>query len=153
MVKRRQRNVDVALAKIDKIGKKPYKPMTPRKGIAAKGHEKTRLNPQGNMYKDIGRNKKIGDIKLIARMLKRGDKPSEIIKKGYKQNDIRSAQRYMKDDVNENHASLADRREYLRMSSVNKNRSRNNNKEENGAGDEGTNKLLKKYKKDTPGSC
>ena len=41
----------------------------------------------------------------------------------------------------------------LRMSSVNKNRSRNNNKEENGAGDEGTNKLLKKYKKDTPGSC
>ena len=196
---KRQRNVDVALAKIDKIGKKPYKPMTPRKGIAAKGHEKTRLNPQGNMYKDIGRNKKIGDIKLIARMLKRGDKPSEIIKKGYKQNDIRSAQRYMKDDVNENHASLADRREYLRktvddrkarvkarremikqgrasvgdgkdvdhkngnpqdnnstnlrMSSVNKNRSRNNNKEENGAGDEGTNKLLKKYKKDTPGSC
>ena len=40
----------------------------------------------------------------------------------------------------------------LRMSSVNHNRSRNNN-EENGAGDEGTKKLLKKYKKDTPGTC
>ena len=42
----------------------------------------------------------------------------------------------------------------LRMMSVAKNRSRNNNKqhEEHGAGDEGTNKLIKKYKKDTPGA-
>ena len=194
----RQRKLDVALAKIDKTFKKPYKPMTPRKGIAAKGHERTRLNPQGDLYKDIGRGMKVSDIKLISRMLKRGMKPAEIRKKGYQQKDIRSAQRYLKDDVNENHASLADRRAYLkktvddrkarvkarremikqgrasvgdgkdvdhkngnpqdnsstnlRMSSVNHNRSRNNN-EENGAGDEGTKKLLKKYKKDTPGSC
>ena len=40
----------------------------------------------------------------------------------------------------------------LRMMSVNANRGRNNNKnEEHGAGDEGTNALLKKYRKDTPG--
>ena len=41
----------------------------------------------------------------------------------------------------------------LRMMSVAKNRSRNNNKqhEENGAGDEGTPDLVKKYKKGTPG--
>ena len=40
----------------------------------------------------------------------------------------------------------------LRMMDVNTNRSRNNNKqhEEHGAGDEGTDKLLKKYRKDTP---
>jgi len=185
----RQRNVDVALAKIDKTFKEPYKPKTP--GVPAKGQEKTRLNPQGNVTKDIGRNKRVSDIKQIARMLKRGMSSAEIMKKGYKQNDIRSAQRYMK----ENHASLADRREYLkktvddrkarvkarremikqgrakvgdgkdvdhkngnpqdnsstnlRMSNVNHNRSRNNN-EEHGAGDEGTKKLIKRYKKDTP---
>jgi hypothetical protein len=192
----RQRKLDVALAKIDKTFKKPYKPMTPRN--PAKGHERTRLNPQGDLYKDVGRGMKVSDIKLISRMLKRGMKPAEIRKKGYQQKDIRSAQRYMKDDVSENHASLADRRAYLRktvddrkarvkarremikqgrakvgdgkdvdhkngnpqdnsstnlrMSSVNHNRSRNNN-EENGAGDEGTKKLLKRYKKDTPGTC
>ena len=41
----------------------------------------------------------------------------------------------------------------LRMMSAAKNRSRNNNKqhEENGAGDEGTHKLLKQYKNTTPG--
>ena len=40
----------------------------------------------------------------------------------------------------------------LRMMSVNANRGRNNNKnEEHGAGDEGTNALLKKYRKGTPG--
>jgi len=185
----RQRNVDVALAKIDKTFKEPYKPKTP--GVPAKGQEKTRLNPQGNVTKDIGRNKRVSDIKQIARMLKRGMSSAEIMKKGYKQNDIKSAQRYMK----ENHASLADRREYLkktvddrkarvkarremikqgrakvgdgkdvdhkngnpqdnsstnlRMSNVNHNRSRNNN-EEHGAGDEGTKKLIKRYKKDTP---
>jgi hypothetical protein len=40
----------------------------------------------------------------------------------------------------------------LRMMDVSKNRSRNNNKqhEEGGAGDEGTRKLVKRYKKDTP---
>ena len=40
----------------------------------------------------------------------------------------------------------------LRMMSVNANRGRNNNKnEEHGAGDEGTDALLKKYRKGTPG--
>ena len=39
----------------------------------------------------------------------------------------------------------------LRMMSVAKNRSRNNNKEEYGAGEEGTDKLVDKYRRETPG--
>jgi len=37
------------------------------------------------------------------------------------------------------------------MMSVAKNRSRNNNKEEYGAGEEGTDKLVDKYRRETPG--
>jgi hypothetical protein len=199
------RKVNVAISKMSRTMDKKYgkrKPSrdarTERERIKSAAFQITKLGGKpGEMKKrkdDVFQ--KTSDIRHAEKLLRKKKELAKLAKKREQLSKERQKLDDVQDDVQENHASLADRRAYLkktvgdrkarvkarremikkgrasvgdgkdvdhvngnpqdnsstnvRMTSVNHNRSRNNN-EEHGAGDEGTKKLLKKYKKDTPG--
>ena len=195
---KQSRKVDVAISQISRSMDKKYgkrkpsrDPRTERERIKSAAFQITKL---GGKPEEMKKRKddvfqKTKDIRNAEKLLR---KKKELAKK---REQLSKERQKLDDGVQENHASLADRRAYLkktvddrkarvkarremikkgrasvgdgkdvdhvngnpqdnssanvRVTSVNHNRGRNNN-EEHGAGEEGTKKLLKKYKKDTP---